>query len=224
MAGRSFGFFFPRIVLTGLILTLAMWDLSQADPQRTVTVPALAVSLNGGHQHGGVHYIAIQLDRDPQQRGPTILFNELSRGSAVGQDWKDGVHRAVAAAAAELGEDQRSWTVTIKNSTYSSVTHGSSASSAVAVGLIAAWRGDRLYPDIVLTGEITPDGRILQVGGLRGKMEGAAKGHMHTLLIPKGEASAVDFDLHKLAKEIQIKLIEVKSLREAYVHMTGKKP
>ncbi|MFQ5992026.1 MAG: S16 family serine protease [Nitrospiraceae bacterium] len=224
MAERLIWFLFPRIVLASLILTFGLWGLSQADPHRTVTVPALAVSLNGGHEHGGVHYIAIQIDRDPQQRGPTILFNELSRGSAVGQDWKDGVHRAVAAAAAELGEDQRNWTVTIKNSTYSSVTHGSSASSAVAVGIMAAWRGDRLYSDVVLTGEITPAGQILEVGGLRGKMEGAAKGHMHTLLIPKGEASAVDFDLYKLAKEIQIKVIEVKSLREAYVHMTGKKP
>ncbi len=199
---------------------------SLAEPHRFATVPALAVSFIGGKEIGGVHYIAIQLDRDPERRGPTILFSEISLGggSVVGKDWKEGVRRAVAAAADALGEDQRNWTVTIKNRSYSSLTEGASASSAVAVGIMAAWRGDTIRSDVALTGVITADGRIREVGSLRGKLEGAALAKMHTLLVPKSEARTSEGDLYELGRQYNITVIEVGSLQEAYELMTGHQP
>ena len=199
---------------------------SLAEPHRFATVPALAVSFIGGKEIGGVHYIAIQLDRDPERRGPTILFSEISLGggSVVGKDWKEGVRGAVAAAANALGEDQRNWTVTIKNRSYSSLTEGASASSAVAVGIMAAWRGDTIRSDVALTGVITADGRIREVGNLQGKLEGAALAKMHTLLVPKGEAQTSEWDLFELGRQHNIAVIEVGSLREAYELMTDHQP
>jgi len=214
-------FFF--VVLTGItIATVCSQSLVQADPHRFATVPALAVSASDGKEIGAVHYIVIQLDRDPQRKGPTVLFSERSKGTAVDEEWKEGVRVAVSAAAATLGEDSRNWTITIKNRSYSNLTQGPSASSAVAIGIMAAARGETLRPGVALTGAITANGGIDEVGGLPGKLEGAAMANMHTLLVPKGQARTEEWDLPQLGRLRNITVIEVGSLREAYELMTGK--
>jgi uncharacterized protein len=181
------------------------------------------VTTSGGKEFGGLHYVVIQLDRDPTRRGPTILFSERFMGSAVGDDWKEGVHVAVAAAAAALGEDPTYWTLTIRNRSHVALTVGSSASSAVAVGIMAARRGDAIQPDVALTGAISPDGRIGEVGGLPSKLEGAAAAGMRTVLVPKGQARTPGRDLIQLGRERNIAVVEVSTLREAYELMTGRK-
>ncbi len=52
--------------------------------------------------------------------------------------------------------------------------------SAVAVGVMAAWRGNRVRPDVAVTGAITADGRILEVDDLPGKLEATAKYELRT--------------------------------------------
>jgi len=209
--------------LIGIMAAIGLWSIGLADPHQFATVPALAVTTSGGKERGGLHFIVIQLDRDPARRGPTIQFSERFMGSAVGDDWKEGVHVAVAAAAATMGEDPRYWTLTIRNRSLVALTIGSSASSAVAVGIMAAWRGDALQPDVALTGAIRPDGRIGEVGGLPSKLEGAAAASMRTMLVPKGQARTSEWDLIQLGRERNISVVEVSTLREAYELMTGRK-
>lgn len=205
-----FGVLFPALVV--------------AD-HRYATVPALAnVSVNG-KESGSVNYIVIQLDREPQQRGPTIQFTERSLGgSSVSDDWKAGARMAMLAAADLVGEDPRTWLLTIKNAAYTIFNKGSSASSAIAVGVMAAARGDFLRPGVALTGVVTRDGRIVEVGGLPGKLEGAAAGKIHTLLIPRGQGRTNEGDLFEQGRQRNVTVIEVGSLREAYDLMTVKKP
>jgi predicted ATP-dependent protease len=143
------------------------FPLWSANSHRLATVPALGVVAEG--QTGIIHYIVLQIDEDPQQQeGPTIQFNEinLGGGSIVSEDWKEGVRQAVAAATKVLGEDGREWVVTIKNRSYNALTEGTSASGAVAVGLVAAWRGDHIKSDVALTGKIMPNGQIESVSAL----------------------------------------------------------
>ncbi len=196
----------------------------RAESKRYMSVPALAASQINGQQVGNVHYIVLQLDRDPQGRGPTILFSESSAGSAVDEVWKDGARAAIAAAARIMGEDARNWTLTIKNRSRFSLSSGSSASSALAVGIIAAWRGDELRSGIVLTGVITPEGRIEDVGDLPAKLQGAVAANMHAMLVPKGEARTDEWDLYELGRQRNITVVEVSTLQEAYEFMTGISP
>jgi len=85
------------------------------DSRRLATVPALGV-LAGG-QTGIVHYIVLQIDKDPRRGGPTVQFNEINfgGGSIVSEDWKDGIRQAVTAATKAVGEDGRGWVITVKN-------------------------------------------------------------------------------------------------------------
>lgn len=196
----------------------------RSEPRRYMSVPALAAAQVNGQLVGSVHYVVLQLDRDPQGRGPTILFSESTAGSAVDEIWKDGARAAIVAAARVMGEDARNWTLTIKNRSRFSLSSGSSASSAIAVGIIAAWRGDDLRSGVVLTGVITPEGRIEDVGDLPAKLQGAVAANMHAMLVPKGAAKTEEWDLYELGKQRNITILEVATLQEAYELMTGIRP
>jgi predicted S18 family serine protease len=183
-------------------------------------VPALGVRAGG--QTGVVHYVVLQIDKDPRLEGPTIQFNEihLGGGSRVSEDWKEGVAHAVTTATRALGEDGREWVITIKNRSYNALTEGMSASSAIAVGIMAAWRGDDIKPDVALTGVILPDGQIESVGALLIKIETAARAQFKTILVPCGQPDKADWELSRLGTRWNIQIIEVATLQEAYALMT----
>jgi predicted S18 family serine protease len=208
------------LLLSAIILCTLVSPLWSADSRRIVTVPALGV-LAGG-QTGVVQYIVLQIDKDSRQEGPTVQFNEISLGggSIVSEDWKEGVKHAVVAATKTVGENGRGWLITIKNRSYNAWTEGMSASSAVAVGLVAAWRGDDIRSDVVLTGTIMPDGQIEPVGSLLTKIEAAARAQFKTILVPRGQLDKADWDLSQLALRWNITVIEVATLEEAYLLMT----
>jgi len=208
------------LLLSAIILCAQVSPLWSADSRRVVTVPALGV-LAGG-QTGVVQYIVLQIDKDSRQDGPTVQFNEISLGggSIVSEDWKEGVKHAVVAATKTVGENGRGWMITIKNRSYNAWTEGMSASSAVAVGLVAAWRGDDIRSDVVLTGTIMPDGQIESVGSLLPKIEAAARAQFKTILVPRGQLDKADWDLSQLAVQWNITVIEVATLEEAYQLMT----
>jgi predicted S18 family serine protease len=212
----------PHLVLflSAIILCSPAFPVFSADGRHIATVPALGV-LAGG-QTGIVHYIVLQIDNDPRRGGPTVQFNEinLGGGSIVSEDWKEGVKQAVVAATRVVGGDGREWAITIKNRSYSVLTEGMSASSAVAVGIVAAWRGDNIKSDVALTGKIMPDGQIEPVGALLVKIETAARAQFKTVLVPRGQLDTADWDLSQLVTRWNIKVIEVATLEEAYQLMT----
>jgi hypothetical protein len=208
------------LLLSAIIVSTQSFPLWSADGHRLTTVPALGVLADG--RTGIVHYIVLQLDKDLGQEGPKVQFNEinLGGGSLVSEDWKEGVKQAVAAATKAVGEDGREWVLTIKNRSYNALTEGASASSAVAVGIVAAWRGDDVKSDVALTGQILPNGQIESVGALPVKVEAAARAQFKTVLVPRGQLYTTDWDLSQLAIRWNIKILEVATLEEAYQLMT----
>ena len=87
------GLVFLLSVIVLCTQALLLWSV---DSRRVTTVPALGVFVGG--QTGIVHYIVLQIDKDPRQEGPIVQFNEinLGGGSVVSDDWKEGVKHAVA--------------------------------------------------------------------------------------------------------------------------------
>jgi len=212
----------PRLVLllSAIILCAEALPLWPADSRRFATVPALSVLADG--QTGIVHYVVLQIDKDPRQEGPTVHFNELNLGggSIVSEDWKEGVKQAVAAATRAAGEDGREWVITVKNRSYNALTEGMSASSAIAVGILAAWRGGNVRSDVALTGTIMPNGQIEPVGALLIKVEAAARAQFTTVLVPRGQLDKTGWDLSQLTARWNIRILEVETLEDAYQLMT----
>jgi predicted S18 family serine protease len=211
-----------RIFLMLVLTSSLPAALAPGGPSRTISVPALGVQGEG--QPGVVNYIVIQLDRTTTEDGPTVQFNEvnLGGGSLVGEEWKEGVRRAVRAAAQAVGDPGHDWLITVKNRSVTSVTDGMSASAAVAVGIMAVYRGDSIRPDVVLSGQIAPDGRLDVVGGLPVKIEAAAAVHYRTMVVARDQVHTPDWVLaNEVAARMRVQLVQVETLEEAYQAMTG---
>ncbi len=204
-------------------MTTLATSLHAGGDSRLISVPALGVQGEG--LPGVVNYIVIQLDRTTGQDGPLLQFNEmnLGGGSRVGDEWKEGVRRAVQAVAKTVGEDGRDWLITIKNRSMTALTDGASASAAVAVGIMAAYKGDVIGSDIALSGQITPDGRLDVVGGLPIKIDAAAGAHYRTVVVARDQMLTPDWMLsNEVAARRRVQLIQVDTLEEAYQVMTAK--
>ena len=69
---------------------------------------------------------------------------------------------------------------------------GPSAGLAVTTALVSLFTDRAVRPDVAITGEITLRGRVLPVGGIKGKVLAAHRAGIHTVLLP--ERNAVDLD------------------------------
>lgn len=213
--------------LLGTVLAVtvptSVWTLAHAgNGSRLISVPALGVQSDG--LPGVVNYILIQFDRTNAQDGPIVQFNEvnLGGGSLVGEEWKDGARRAVQAVARTVGDDGKDWLITIKNRSMTALTDGASASAAVAVGILAAYQGETIAPDIALSSQVTPDGRLDVVGGLPVKIEAAASAHYRTIVVARNQALTPDWSLStEVASRRRIQLVQAETLEEAYQIMAG---
>lgn len=216
-----------RYVLVWLVLSFgvaALWSPPPvlAQSSRVVSVPTLGVRTDG--LPGVINYVLIQFERIAAQNGPVIDFNEinLGGGSLVGEEWKDGVRSAVQAVARLVGEDGHDWRITLKNRAVTAVTDGRSSSGAIAVGILAAYKGDTLRSDIAMSGVVTPDGRIDVVGGLASKLEVAAGGQYRSLVISRHQPYTSDWPQgEEAAARLRVALIQTRTLAEAYEAMTG---
>jgi hypothetical protein len=196
---------------------------SYAGGSKIVSVPTLGVQGEG--LPGVVNYILVQLDHVAAHDGPTIQFNEvnLGGGSLVGEEWKEGARRAVRAVTHAVGDSGQDWLITIKNRSATSLTDGMSASAAVAVAIMAAYRGDAIRSDVALSGQITPDGRVDVVGGLPVKIEAAANAHYRTIIVPRDQPLTPDWtSTMEVASRRRVQLIQVGTLDEAYQAMTAR--
>ena len=210
-----------RIAL--LLLLAAALPAHAGDPALIVSVPALGV--RGEGLSGVVSYILIQLDRVPSQDGPTVQFSEINfgGGSRVGDEWKESMRRAAQAVAHTVGDEGRTWLITIKSRSRTSITDGGSASAAMAVGLMAAYYGDSILQDVAISAQIMTDGRLDVVGGLPEKIEAAAAERYRVIILPRDQARMPTWNATtEAAARNQVQLILASTLRDAYQAMTGK--
>lgn len=208
-----------QLLLTALLVLAAFSPARAFDNLRLASVPALAVLSDG--RTGVVHYIVIQISSDSPADGPVIQFSEIDPGggSLVGDDWKAGVRQAVLTALRHLGTDGHDWVVTVKNRSRNAMTDGMSASGAVAVGIMAAWRGETIRPEVAMTGQVAPNGDILAVGGVPQKVEAAARERFRTVLVPRGQSNVGEGDFGSQTRRVAV--VEVGTLDEAYQAMAG---
>src|SRR5438445_2424590 len=183
--------FQPRLLLVLFLLVVCRRTVEAVEQRVSFSIPALGVVDQGGKLVGATHYLVVQIDRLPDLSGPQVQFNEGSRafgnlkGAALSPDWKDAARMAVDAAAHAIGEDPRSWLITVKNVSTAYITDGPSASAVLAIGIVAALRGDTIPSNVAMTGRVEPDGRISEVGASRENFRGGPKAAPRLALFPK---------------------------------------
>ena len=97
----------------------------------------------------------------------------------------------------------------------------------MTIGVLSLLRGDKLEPDITMTGTINPDGTIGPVGGIPYKIDGVVAAHKTRMLIPTGQRNSAN-DAGKLVDVVAagqrkgITVTEVGDVYDAYKAFTGK--
>ncbi len=96
---------------------------------------------------------------------------------------------------------------------------GPSAGIAITTAIISAFKKKKVANNIGATGEISLNGNILPIGGLKEKSIGAKKGNIDTIIIPTANKK----DLEEIEDEIKngIDYIEVSNYMDAYKILFG---
>ncbi|NPA47883.1 MAG: ATP-dependent protease [Thermococci archaeon] len=102
-------------------------------------------------------------------------------------DMQASARLAAQMAGKILGVNMSRYDVFIQVRANAPIIGGPSAGGTMTVGIIAALKGWKLKPDVMMTGMINPDGTIGPVGGILEKASAAAEAGMKIFLIPQGQ-------------------------------------
>jgi hypothetical protein len=139
---------------------------------------------------GRVVYLELSFEERADEGGLAVLFKSLpGRFSPMTQT---AVEEAIYRAAQALGISPRSWTVMVALP-YPGVTlYGESCSAMIALSVMALAQGEGIPADLVITGTVTPDGRIGPVSAIPLKLAAASEAHLRRVLVPEEQDRSDD--------------------------------
>jgi ATP-dependent Lon protease len=91
---------------------------------------------------------------------------------------------------------------------------GPSAGITMATAILSVFTGRKVRTDVAMTGEITPRGKVLPIGGLKEKAMAAVRAGIFTIIIPKGNERDIQDIPAEIAKKMRFVLVE--NVREVF--------
>jgi hypothetical protein len=205
----------PAVGVLLLVLGLAVCATPVgAAGLRQQLVPILGVTLDEKRVVGTVTRLNVSLEERMDRSGLNVQFRkEPGRLSPMAQT---AIEQAIRRAAhvADLTPD--SWTVVVQAQEPGVTVYGASLSAMVGLTVVAMAQGEFIPTDRVITGTITPDGRIAPVGSVPLKVRAAGKAHLNRILVPE-EAAPDDGDWQT---PFLVQVSPVGSVKQAYLALT----
>ncbi|MCX7704757.1 MAG: endopeptidase La [bacterium] len=84
---------------------------------------------------------------------------------------------------------------------------GPSAGITIVTALVSALTGKKTRCDVAMTGEITLQGKVLKIGGLKSKILAAHRAEITTVIIPRENEKDLEEIPEKIRKELKIVLV-----------------
>jgi uncharacterized protein len=189
----------------------------------SITVNPLFVSTNAaGKTVGGTNPVTVRISASSDKK-LRVGFTE-DEVAGTGNQWEAAGWSAVTVATLLIGAPLTDREVDFD---VSGKIDGPSAGGLMTVATLALMRGDKILPDITMTGTINPDGTIGPVGGIPYKVQGVIAAHKKRMLIPAGQRNSPN-NSNQLVDVVQegarqgITVTEVDNIYDAYKAMTGK--
>lgn len=174
-----------------------------------------------GSTRSGVTPVTITARYDPTDSGFAVDLQGLRKAGA-GEAWNAAAWSAAAIGTLGAGVDPRGRTISYS---VGEAIDGPSAGALLTAGVLADLLATPLAPDISMTGTVLPSGGIGQVSGVPEKVRAAADAGITTVLVPQGQAIAVDaatkrrVDTIALGVELGVDVVEIPSVRSAFAQM-----
>jgi ATP-dependent Lon protease len=203
----------PRITRRDLLEVVRSGRLAATTPTRASDVPEVGkVFALGVTQYVG-SLIEIEATAFPvgkRQRG-TIRFNETAGTMA-----KDSVFNAASVIRKVAGIDVGTYDIHV-NVIGGGLIDGPSAGLAVVLAMLSAIQKEPVRQDVAVTGEVSIQGKVKQVGGIPEKLYGARQAGMRKVILPEENRN----DVPSGARGIEI--VAVSTVDQALAHVFGPK-
>ncbi len=198
---------------------------SSTSSSRTGSVavnPLFVATGPDGTSTGGTNPVTVRIAPSTDQK-LRVGFTE-DEVAGTGDQWRAAGWGAVTVATLLTGADLRNREVDFD---VTGKIDGPSAGGLMTVATLSLMRGDRIQPDITMTGTINPDGTIGPVGGIPYKVDGVLAAHKKRMLIPVGQRNSKDdsgqlVDVIDEGRRKGVEVTEVRDVYEAYKAFTGK--
>ncbi|HEV8353208.1 MAG TPA: Lon family ATP-dependent protease [bacterium] len=181
----------PRITGKDLLEVVRTGRLSASAPVKASDVAQIGrIFALGVVQYVG-SVIEIEATAFPagQRRRGTIRFNETAGSMA-----KDSVFNAASVIRKIAGIDVANYDVHV-NVIGGGQIDGPSAGVAVVLAMLSALQRRPVRQDVAVTGEVSIQGKIKQVGGIPEKITGARQAGMRKIIIPEENRQDVPLDV-----------------------------
>ncbi len=202
-------------VCTLALILIVDATVAQARSRQEQLVPILAISLGANLQPKGVvANLILGFEERSDRTGLAVVFRkEPGRFSKLAQT---AVQQAIYRTARAAGMSTDSWTVILSVPYPGLTVYGESLSAMIALSVLAMAKGDFIAPDRVITGAVTPEGRIAPVGSVPQKVEAATRAHMRRIVVPD-EQDVADRDWQT---PFLIQISPVGTVDQAYLALT----
>ncbi len=208
----------PRITRRDLLEVIRSGRLASAVPTKASDVPEVGrVFALGVTQYVGslIEIEATAFPAGKRQRG-TIRFNETAGTMA-----KDAVFNAASVIRKAAGIDVGSYDMHV-NVVGGGLIDGPSAGLAVVLAMLSAIQKRPVRQDVAVTGEVSIQGKVRQVGGIPEKIYGARQAGMKKVIIPDENRNDVPADVKGidvvLAAQVEDVLPHVFAAKRAPAH------
>lgn len=197
-----------------LLPLMAQFSEAEGEPSlRQQVIPILGVTLDK-EPTGTLALILVSVQQREDTSGLIVRFMTTpGRFSRIAQT---SAEQAIYRTARAVGVSPDSWSVELTVPQPGLTVYGDSLSAMVGLSVVALANGDAISSDRVITGTVTPDGRIGPVGSVRLKVLAAHEAHMRRVLIPD-QFDTSDGDW---ATPFLVQVSPVGSVNQAYEALT----
>jgi predicted S18 family serine protease len=171
---------------------------------------------------GGTAPVTLRVEPNRAPGASVGVVEEYAGGA--GEQWRSTARIAAFTAAGRARQSFLANEFTIRTGGH---VDGPSARMLTTATFLALLRGVPVRPDVTMTGTINPDGTTGPVGGIRQRLEGAAAQGKKVFGYPVGCRQSEDLktgrvvDVERLRQQLGVQTVEVKTVADAYLLLTG---
>jgi ATP-dependent Lon protease len=160
---------------------------------------------------GDNHYSGIILPIESEVT-PGGKESELIATGKLGEIAKEAVTNVSAIIKKYFGEDiKETYDIYVQFVQTHEGVEGDSASIAIAVSVISAFKNVPIKQSVAMTGSLSVRGRVLPIGGVSSKVEAAIDAGIKQVIVPKSNAGDIIIDAERLKK---IEIVPVENIKE----------
>ncbi len=178
----------------------------------------LAVSENNGNYTGSIADLYLDI-----KQGAGRVFIETYPVTKLDTQFSTRFAKEIACKYLDKDCSSYDFFYTIKSN--SAIVGGPSAGAAISILTISLLGNIKIDDNIATTGTINSGNLIGTVGGIRAKVEAAARNNISKVLVPRGEGKVTEnnqsIDIIAMGRELGIEVIEVSDVEEALHHYAG---